>query len=199
MISKRILDVAVTALGIALLFPLLLGVAIWIKLDSPGPIFFRQVRVGRHGQLFVLLKFRTMNEGSESKGRLITVHGDPRITRAGRILRRFKIDEFPQLLNVFKGEMSLVGPRPEVPRYVSSYPDDIRTTVLSVRPGITDHASIYFRDEGKLLADSPDPEATYVDIILPVKLKMYVRYVSERTLWLDIKTILVTLRELVRQ
>ena len=130
---------------------------------------------------------------------MITVGDDPRITRAGRFLRKFKLDELPQLFNVVRGEMSLVGPRPEVPRYVEFYPEEIRTQVLSVRPGITDIASILYKNENIVLAGAADPEATYVNVVLPEKLKHYVRYVSERTLWLDFKIVMMTLREIFRR
>ena len=130
---------------------------------------------------------------------MITVGDDPRITRAGRFLRKFKLDELPQLFNVVKGEMSLVGPRPEVPRYVKFYPEEIRTQVLSIRPGITDIASILYKNENIVLAGAADPEATYVNVVLPEKLKHYVRYVSERSLWLDFKIVMMTLREIFRR
>lgn len=136
---------------------------------------------------------------AEARGRKITVGDDPRITRAGRFLRKFKLDELPQLFNVLKGEMSVVGPRPEVPCYVEFYPEEIRRQVLSIRPGITDFASIMYKDESTVLSGATDPEATYVKVILPEKLKHYVWYVSERTLWLDLKIVLLTLLEVLRQ
>ena len=198
MISKRLFDLFFSLTGLLLLMPVYLPIAIWVRLDSPGPVFFRQVRVGQFGNPFRIFKFRTMYEDAEARGRKITVGEDPRITRAGRILRKFKLDELPQLFNVVKGEMSLVGPRPEVPRYVEFYPEEIRTQVLSLRPGITDFASILYKDENIVLAAAADPEATYVNVVLPEKLKHYVRYVSERTLWLDFKIVLMTLREILR-
>jgi len=199
LISKRLFDLFFSLTGLLMLLPVFLMIAVWIRLDSPGPVFFRQVRVGQFGNPFRIFKFRTMYADAEVIGRKITVEGDPRITRAGHFLRKLKLDELPQLLNVLKGEMSLVGPRPEVSRYVEFYPEEIRTQVLSVRPGITDIASILYKDENIVLGDAADPEATYVTVVLPEKLKHYVRYVSERTLWLDFKIILMTLREILRQ
>ena len=197
--GKHLFDLVCSLVGLVLLTPLFAGIAVWIRVDSAGPVFFRQVRVGRHGRPFRIFKFRTMYTNAEARGRKITVGDDPRITRAGRFLRKFKLDELPQLFNVVKGEMSLVGPRPEVPRYVEFYPEEIRTLVLSVRPGITDIASILYKDENTVLAGAGDPEATYVNVVLPEKLKHYARYVSERTLWLDFKIILMTLREILRR
>ena len=196
---KRMFDLLFCSLGLLLFFPLFLVISVAIRLDSPGPVFFRQVRVGRNGRPFRIFKFRTMCAGAETGGRKITVGDDPRVTRAGCFLRRLKLDELPQLINVVKGEMSLVGPRPEVPWYVEFYPEEVRRQVLSVRPGITDIASIKYRDESALLAGAADPERMYVNVVLPEKLKHYVQYVSERTLWLDFKIILLTLMEIVRR
>jgi len=196
---KRLFDLFFSSLGFILLFPLFLAIAVVIRFDSAGPVFFRQVRVGRHGRRFRIFKFRTMHADAEVRGRKITVGDDPRITRAGRILRKFKLDEMPQLFNVIKGEMSLVGPRPEVPRYVEFYPEEVRRQVLSIRPGITDFASILYKDESTVLAAAADPEAMYVNVVLPEKLKHYVRYVSERSLLLDFKIILLTLMEIIRR
>ena len=187
--AKRLFDIAFALLALLLLGPLLLAVALWVRLDSPGPVFFRQQRVGRSGQLFDIYKFRTMQTGAEAMGPQITVGEDARITRAGAWLRRAKVDELPQFLNVLRGDMSVVGPRPEVPRYVAQYPADVRETVLSVRPGITDLASIEFRDESALLARSSDPERTYVEQILPAKLRHAQEYVRTRSLWLDLRII----------
>ena len=187
--AKRLFDIAFALLALLLLGLLLLVVALWVRLDSPGPVFFRQQRVGRGGQLFDIVKFRTMQTGAEAMGPQITVGEDARITRAGVWLRRAKVDELPQFLNVLRGDMSVVGPRPEVPRYVAQYPADVRETVLSVRPGITDLASIEFRDESALLARSSDPERTYVEQILPAKLRHAQEYVRTRSLWLDLRII----------
>jgi lipopolysaccharide/colanic/teichoic acid biosynthesis glycosyltransferase len=169
-----------------------------VRLDSPGPALFRQERVGRHGRPFTMLKFRTMRAEPQPAGSLLTLAADARITGAGRFLRRTKIDELPQLINVIRGEMSLVGPRPEVARYVALYPPDVRATVLSVRPGITDYAALAYRDESSLLA-SGDAEAIYVSTILPRKLALYQRYVAEQSLRTDLQLILLTLRALIRR
>ena len=187
--AKRLFDIAFALLALLLLGPLLLAVALWVRLDSPGPVFFRQQRVGRSGQLFDIYKFRTMQTGAEAMGPQITVGQDTRITHAGAWLRRSKVDELPQFINVLRGDMSVVGPRPEVPRYVALFPADVRQAVLSVRPGITDLASIEFRDESALLAQSQDPERTYVEQILPAKLRHAQEYVRTRSLWLDLRII----------
>ena len=197
MIAKRLFDLFFSLSGLLILAPVFSIVAIWIKLDSPGPVLFRQVRVGRFGKLFRIFKFRTMCVNAEEKGRQITVGEDPRITRSGRFLRRNKLDELPQLLNVVKGEMSLVGPRPEVPRYIEFYPERLRRLILSVPPGITDFASIEYKSESTLLGQSDDPDSLYIREILPFKLKLYERYVIERSLWVDTKIIFRTLRAIV--
>lgn len=191
--AKRWFDIVFAASALLLLAPLLISVALWVRLDSPGPVLFRQQRAGRGGQPFAILKFRSMYAGTEAAGLQITVGHDTRITRAGRWLRRTKLDELPQFLNVLRGDMSVVGPRPEVPRYVAHYPVDVQKTVLSVRPGITDLASLAFRNESDLLARSNDPERTYVEQILPTKLRYAQQYVRTRTLWLDLKIIAWTL------
>ncbi len=195
--SKRLFDVLAAACGLLLLVPVLLAIALWIRLDSPGPALFRQRRVGRHGRLFDIYKFRTMADRPDD-GRQLTVGRDPRITRAGRFLRRTKLDELPQLLNVLEGTMSLVGPRPEVPRYVDRYPPAVRQTVLSVAPGITDLAAILFKDENDILGRAPDPERAYVETILPVKLEYYQRYARERSFWLDLRILFRTLAAILR-
>jgi len=197
--GKHLFDYVSSLAGLVFLSPLFVVIAVWIRIDSTGPVFFRQVRVGRYGRPFRIFKFRTMYADAEARGRKVTVGDDSRITRAGRFLRKFKFDELPQLFNVIKGEMSLVGPRPEVPRFVESYPEEVRRQVLSIRPGITDFASILYKNESTVLAGAADPEATYVNVVLPGKLKHYVRYVSERTFWLDFKIILLTLMEIIRR
>lgn len=189
---KRLFDVAVALVGLVLLAPLFALIALTIKLDSTGPVFFQQPRVGRRGKTFKILKFRTMTVQT-CETRQLTVGDDCRITRAGRFLRRYKLDELPQLINVLNGTMSLVGPRPEVPRYVACYPPDIRAIVLSVAPGITDWASILYREESTILGRATDPEKTYIEVILPIKLSYYVRYVRERSFWNDLKIIYKTL------
>ena len=197
MLIKRAFDLTAALLGLVFLAPLFVVVACWIKLDSPGPVFFQQQRIGRQSVPFSIFKFRTMLADTESKGQ-ITVGNDARVTRAGHFLRRYKIDELPQLINVVLGEMSLVGPRPEVPRYVDYYPEDVRKIVLSVLPGITDWASIEYKNESNILADARNSERAYIDVILPVKLEYYVRYVRERSFLVDLRIIGATLLAIVR-
>ena len=196
--SKRLFDWLLATLGLLVLAPLLLLMAVWIKLDSPGPVFYRQERVGRLGQPFRIHKFRTMRHEPQGAGLQITVGGDARITRVGHVLRASKLDELPQLLDVWLGTMSLVGPRPEVPRYVAMYPPALRDKVLSVRPGITDLASIEYRDESSVLAQAADPEQAYIHEVLPRKLALSAKYVDEATLWGDVRLIWRTLVAIVR-
>ena len=198
MLGKRCFDLCLTLPGLILLAPLFLVIMIWIKLSSTGPVFFRQDRVGRCGVCFQIYKFRTMVVDAEKMGSQITVGADKRITKCGSFLRKYKLDELPQLINVLKGEMSLVGPRPEVPRYVAEYPETIRQIVLSVPPGITDLASIEFVDESTLLGNAGDPEKTYIEEIMPIKLGYYLKYVQERNLLLDFKLIIRTVLKIVR-
>jgi lipopolysaccharide/colanic/teichoic acid biosynthesis glycosyltransferase len=195
--SKRAFDLVAASIGLLLLAPLFIVLALWIRLDSPGPVFYRQQRVGRGGMLFRIFKFRTM-VARPSDGRQLTVGRDPRVTRAGHFLRKSKLDELPQLLNVIQGSMSLVGPRPEVPRYVACYPPEVRALVLSVAPGITDWASILYKEESEILGRAADPEQAYVEKILPAKLEYYVRYVRERSLWVDLRIIVHTLVAIAR-
>lgn len=195
-VAKRVFDLVVAGLLLLLLAPAGLAVALWIKHDSHGPVFFRQERVGRHGRVFRIHKFRTM-AASHGAGPLLTVGDDPRITRAGRWLRRHRIDELPQLIDVIKGDMSLVGPRPEVPRYVALYPAALRERVLSVRPGITDPVSLAHADESERLARAADPEREYVDVILPAKLQGAAAYAERATLWTDIGVLVRSLRVLL--
>ena len=176
---KRCMDVALSLMALALLWPVGLAVALAIRLDSPGPALFRQERVGLHGRTFRIHKFRTMR--LNEAGPLVTASGDARITRVGRVLRRCKLDELPQLIDVLLGRMSLVGPRPEVPRYMALYPEDARRRILSVRPGITDPASIAFIDEERILAAAPDAERAYVDTIMPIKQRHDLDYVEHRS------------------
>lgn len=197
--SKRAFDIIVSGIGLLLLSPLMLAIALLIRLDSPGPILFRQERVGRYGKLFFIRKFRTMRHDPDGVGLQITVGHDRRITRVGARLRRSKLDELPQLIDVLLGHMSLVGPRPEVPRYVALYPQRLKETVLSVRPGITDPASLEFADESELLARATDPEREYVEVLLPAKLEAAAIYASEATLWTDLRVIGQTVRLLTRR
>ncbi|HSN32803.1 MAG TPA: sugar transferase [Ideonella sp.] len=192
--AKRAFDLILAFLGLVLLSPLLAAVALVIKIDSPGPVFFRQPRVGRGGVPFRIHKFRTMRHDPHGAEPQITVGADARITRVGALLRRTKLDELPQLVDVLQGSMSLVGPRPEVPRYVALYPSELRDVVLSVRPGITDLASIEFRDEASLLARAADPEREYVEVVMPRKLALAVRYVRATSLGLDVTILWRTLR-----
>ncbi len=184
--AKRLFDVIAAALGLLLLSPLLLAAAVWVWLDSPGPVLFRQRRVGRFGVPFTIHKFRTMRV---EPGAAITVGEDPRITRSGRVLRQTKLDELPQLWDVLRGAMSLVGPRPELPRYVELYPEALRRAVLAVRPGITDPASLAYSHEADLLAAAADPEREYRDVILPAKLRLSADYAARASLASDLKLI----------
>ncbi len=197
--AKRLFDLLLSTLGLLMLAPALLLIAWLIKLDSPGPVMFRQERVGRFGQPFRIHKLRTMRHEPVGQGLQITVGADQRITRVGGFLRASKLDELPQLLDVWLGDMSLVGPRPEVPRYVAHYPAELREKVLSVRPGITDIASIEYRDESAVLARATDPEQAYVNEVLPHKLALAARYVERSSLWLDVWLIWRTVVAIVRR
>jgi len=189
---KRLLDICISFLGLILTLPLLLIIAVLITADSRGGIFYRQERVGRHSRIFRIFKFRTMRTNSDKSG-LLTVGGrDSRITRMGYYLRKYKLDELPQLINVLIGDMSLVGPRPEVKKYVDLYSPE-QLMVLNVRPGITDYASLEYFSENELLARSSDPESTYIHEIMPAKLKLNARYIRETGLLTDIKIITRTL------
>ena len=189
---KRIFDIVASGCGLILLSPLFLVLAIWIKLDSKGPVFYRQVRVGRNNMDFRIFKFRSMRDGSD-RGSLVTIGGhDSRITRSGFILRKFKLDELPQLINVFAGDMSLVGPRPEVRHYVDFWTPE-QMHVLDVRPGITDPASIKFRNENDLLDKADNPEEYYINVIMQEKIRLYLEYVENHSLWYDIKLIFKTI------
>ena len=196
--AKRLFDMLASTFGLLVLAPLFVLVALWIKWDSPGPVFFRQERVGRGGKLFRIHKFRTMVTDAERRGLQITVGTDVRVTRAGQWLREYKLDELPQLVDVWLGYMSLVGPRPEVPRYVAYYPDEVREMIQSVRPGITDRASIEFKDENKILGKSSDPHEAYIRLVLPIKLNYYIDYVKNRSFFGDIALIFTTIRSLIR-
>lgn len=195
---KRIFDIVMSGLGLICLSPLFLVLAVWIKSDSAGPVFYRQIRVGRGNKDFRLFKFRSMRPDSDKLG-LITVGGhDPRVTRSGYYIRKYKLDEFPQLINVFVGDMSLVGPRPEVRKYVDLYtPEQLR--VLNVRPGITSLASIRYRNENEILAKADDPDKTYVEQIMPDKIAIDLEYVENASLTNDIKLIFKTFGEIIRK
>lgn len=195
-LAKRLFDLVAAGAGLLVLTPLLLLLALWIKLDSRGPVFFRQERVGRAGVLFRIHKFRTMRVDAERHGQL-TVGKDSRVTGAGAFLRKSKLDELPQLIDVLVGSMSLVGPRPEVPKYVAHYPAEVKDLVLSVRPGITDWASIKMIDENEILGAAADPERAYIEEVLPQKLAYYVAYAQGHTLLDDIKIIFATLAKII--
>jgi len=188
---KRVFDIVIATGALLLLSPLLLAVALWVKLDSPGPVFFRQERVGRHGVHFRIHKFRTMRHGAA--GLALTVGADPRITKCGAALRHTRLDELPQFIDVLQGTMSLVGPRPEVPRYVAHYPPGLRERALAVRPGITDPASLDFIDEAALLAAAADPEREYIERILPIKLQRAADYAEQASLATDVRVLWRTL------
>lgn len=188
---KRLFDVLASGVGLIVLSPLFLILAIWIKLDSKGPVFYRQVRVGRNNKDFRIFKFRSMRVGAD-KGSLVTIGGhDSRITRSGYFIRKFKFDELPQLINVFVGDMSLVGPRPEVRHYVDYWTPE-QMHVLDVRPGITDPASIKFRNENELMGKAEDPEKYYIEVIMQEKIKLYLEYVNKHNFWYDLGLIFKT-------
>jgi len=190
---KRLFDIICSSIGLIILCPLFLVTALWIKLDSKGPVFYRQIRVGRNSQDFAILKFRSMYVDSDRKG-LITIGGrDPRVTRAGYYIRTYKLDELPQLINVLKGDMSFVGPRPEVRKYVDLYTKE-QLGVLTIRPGITDAASIKYRNENDLLAAQTDPEHYYISVIMPDKLNINLDYVAHHTCMGDLHLILQTIK-----
>ncbi len=194
-IFKRLLDLAVALCALVLLGPLMLALALWVKLSSEGPVLYQGTRVGRYGRLFKMLKFRTMVTNADKIGGPSTAGDDPRITRAGRFLRRFKLDELPQFINVLKGDMSLVGPRPEVKKYVDQY-TEAEQPILTVRPGITDWASIWNSDEGAVLAGHADPDRAYEELIRPGKLQLQLKYVHECSLITDIRIFCFTIWKL---
>ena len=193
----RFCDIVLSCLGLLLLSPLFVVVAVWIVIDNPGPIFYRQQRVGKDGKDFGLLKFRSMRIGADKESLITIGEHDSRITRAGYYIRKYKLDELPQLWNVLTGDMSLVGPRPEVRRYVDMYTDEQRQ-VLTVRPGITDYASIEYIDENRLLAQAEDPDRTYIEEILPAKIALNMRYIKHQTLGEYMKIIFLTLAKIIR-
>ena len=195
--AKRLFDLLGACIALALLAPLLLGVALAIRLDSPGPVFFRQLRVGRGGVPFRIHKFRTMRADAPDLGPQVTVGVDPRITRIGHVLRHYRIDELPQFIDVLLGRMSLVGPRPEVPKFVAVYPAELKAKVLAVRPGLTDPAALAHIDEAALLAAAADPEREYIEHILPRKLALQAEYAAQATLWSDLVVLGRTLRVLL--
>jgi lipopolysaccharide/colanic/teichoic acid biosynthesis glycosyltransferase len=194
---KRLFDLVAASLGLILLSPLLLAVALWVKLDSPGPVFYRGQRAGRGNRPFGIFKFRSMVMNADRIGGASTAGEDPRVTRSGRFIRRWKLDELSQLLNVVRGEMSLVGPRPEVLAYTDRYQGE-HLEILSIRPGITDWASIWNADEGGVLAGARDPDRAYEILIQPTKLALQLRYVRERSFLTDLRILLYTVRRILQ-
>ncbi len=196
-ISKRLFDIFFSLLGLILISPFLIIVSIIIKITSEGPVFFLQERLGQYEKPFFIYKFRTMVINAESLGKQITVKGDNRITKVGKVLRRYKIDEFPQLINVLLGEMSFVGPRPEVKKYVDLYTND-QKEIFKVKPGITDYASLEYRNENDLLSTVEDPEAYYINTIMQDKIKLNKKYIEKNNLFIDVKIILNTISKCFR-
>ena len=194
---KRAMDIVVSGGALLVLWPVLVLIALAIKIDDPGPVFYRQVRVGKNGKTFRIFKFRTMVVDADKKGLQITVGRDNRITRMGALLRKTKLDELAQLINVFTGEMSFVGPRPEVPRYVDLY-TPYQRQVLLVRPGITDYASIAYRNENDMLEGAEDPERMYIDVIMPDKIELNMKYLREISPLADIRLILSTIVAVIK-
>lgn len=196
---KRLFDICFALCALTVSAPVLLGISLWIIFDSRGPVLFKQQRVGLLGKPFKIYKFRTMRADLIDTGSQITIGADPRITRAGEFLRKYKLDELPQFFNVLLGDMSVVGPRPEVPRYVALYPPEARELILSVRPGITDLASVAYRDESLLLGSAADPEGFYVSEILPAKLEHCLQYIQTRSLRLDLVIVWRTIAAIFRR
>lgn len=194
---KRIFDILMAVTGLAMLSPLLLWVTWRIKQEDHGPVFYRGARVGFHGRVFHILKFRTMVLDAEKLGGSSTSDDDPRITKIGKTLRKYKLDELPQLFNVLTGEMSLVGPRPEIKRYTDLYTEE-QKAIFTVRPGITDWASLWNSDEGAVLAGAEDPDKAFEELLQPTKLKLQLKYVRERSFWVDLKIICLTILTIVR-
>ncbi|MBD2792791.1 sugar transferase [Xenorhabdus szentirmaii] len=193
---KRLFDFIASCIGIVVLSPILIFIAIWIKMDSEGPIFFHQKRVGQYGKSFYIHKFRSMALNAEKKGKL-TIGNDSRVTNSGKFIRKYKLDELAQLIDVIQGKMSLVGPRPEVPEFMEKYSLDIRVEILSVKPGITDLASIEMMDENEILSQYTDPHQAYIDIIMPIKAKYYLDYVHNQSFFIDIKIIFKTIYKIL--
>ena len=193
----RLCDILFSFFGLLFLSPLFIIVALWIVLDNPGPVFYRQQRVGKDNKDFGLLKFRSMRVGADKMSLITIGDRDSRVTRAGYYIRKYKLDELPQLWNVLVGEMSLVGPRPEVRRYVDTYTPE-QQKVLSVRPGITDYASIEYIDENRLLAQSADPDKTYIEEVIPAKIALNMRYINHQTLGEYLKIIFLTFAKIIR-
>jgi len=196
--AKKILDLTISMIGIIMLSPIFILLAFWIKIDARGSVFYKQMRVGKNNYDFLLYKFRSMKTGSDKKGLITIGDNDARITKPGYFIRKYKLDELPQLFNVVKGDMSLVGPRPEVRKYVNLYNAD-QLRVLSVKPGITDLASIKYRNESALLAQSANPNETYVSEILPEKLRLNLKYINKQSFLSDIRLILLTIKTIIKE
>ena len=196
--AKRIFDILFSIVGLIFFSPLLLTICILIKLEDGGPVFYRGLRVGQNGTLFKIYKFRSMVVNAEKIGGSSTADDDPRITKIGKFVRKYKLDELPQLINVLKGEMSFVGPRPEVQHYVNMFTKEEKS-ILTVSPGITDWASLWNSDEGAILAGSPDPERTYMEEIRPEKIRLQLKYVKERSFFTDISIILQTISKVIKR
>ena len=192
----RLLDIVLSLLGLLFLLPIFLILAVWIKFDSQGSIFFRQIRVGKDGRDFRIYKFRTMIVNAEKMGIITIGERDPRITNSGYFLRKYKLDELPQLINVLKGEMSFVGPRPEVRKYVEMYNQE-QLKILTVKPGITDYASIEYINEDEILGKSLDPERTYIEEIMPQKIKYNMKYINNKTMIEYFKIIFLTIIKII--
>ena len=195
---KRLFDIVASGCGLLVLSPLFIVLAIWIKLDSKGPVFYKQSRVGQYNKDFLLYKFRSMRVGSDKKGLITVGNRDPRITKSGYFIRKYKLDEFPQLINVFIGDMSLVGPRPEVRKYVDLYTEE-QLHVLDVKPGITDLASIRYRNENEILENVENPDEYYINVVMQDKLKINLEYVNNHSFWYDISLILKTFWAIVSE
>lgn len=195
--AKRTFDLFFSAIGLVLLFPFFIIISLFILIDTKGAIFYTQKRIGRGNREFKLIKFRTMHHGADRAGLLTIGKQDSRITKSGQWLRKYKLDELPQLLNILTGDMSFVGPRPEVKKYVNLYTAEQRR-VLSVRPGLTDYASLKYLNENELLNSYSDPEKAYVEIIMPAKLKMNLKYIGEKNLINDLRIVFQTLKKIIR-
>ncbi len=196
--AKRIFDICFGTALLIILLPVFAALAIWIKLDSPGPVLFRQKRLGRFGRLFDIYKFRSMFAGGRDAGPNVTASDDPRVTRAGRKLRYYKLDELPQLINIVRGDMSFVGPRPEVPQYAAHWTPSDQEIILSVRPGLTDPATIKFYNEEQILGSADDPEQYYIGHVLPAKAALYRRYVETQTLAGDLNLLTKTVTRIYK-
>ena len=195
-LAKRLFDIVASTIALLLFSPVFIVISVWIALDSRGGVFYKQIRVGKGQKEFGLLKFRSMRPNSDKSGQL-TIGNDSRVTNVGRFIRKYKLDEVPQLINILKGEMSVVGPRPEVPKYVNMYSKQ-QLRVLEVLPGLTDYASIEYLDEQKVLGASDDPEKTYIEEVMPAKLNLNLKYISDRSFFLDLKLVFKTIGKILR-